>query len=182
MNKILTNTAAQSKLEVEPSPSKKISVIYFIESPLKMMKNAFYFILKALFILKILWLFCLVEKNGLIRKIRLVSNPWRHNQVNKQLQYTHCPISHEVKATRHKTWSINVTRKIFFFKIMQKMRQEASSRRFFIFKICLIWGKSKWSASSFQYILIALNLGYNKNKLYETLDYWSRDMLNFNFP
>ena len=32
---------------------KKNCVIYFIESPLKMMKNAFYFILKALFVLKI---------------------------------------------------------------------------------------------------------------------------------
>ena len=32
---------------------KKNCVIYLIESPLKMMKNAFYFILKALFVLKI---------------------------------------------------------------------------------------------------------------------------------
>ena len=39
------------------SPSKKIYVICVIESPLKMMKNAFYFILKAFFILKIL-IFC----------------------------------------------------------------------------------------------------------------------------
>ena len=30
-------------------------------------------------------------------------------------------------------------------------------------------------------ILIALNLPYNKNKLYKTLDYSSRDILNFNF-
>ena len=29
---------------------------------------------------------------------------------------------------------------------------------------------------------MALNLGYDKNKLYKTLDYRSRDMLNFNFP
>ena len=35
------------------SPSKKICLINLIESPLKMMKNAFHFILKALFILKI---------------------------------------------------------------------------------------------------------------------------------
>ena len=28
---------------------------------------------------------------------------------------------------------------------------------------------------------MALNLAYNKNKLYKTLDYWSRDILNFNF-
>ena len=35
------------------SPSKKNCVIYLIESPLKMMKNGFYFVLKALFVLKI---------------------------------------------------------------------------------------------------------------------------------
>ena len=35
------------------SPSKKNCVFCFIESPLKVMKNAFYFILKALFVLEI---------------------------------------------------------------------------------------------------------------------------------
>ena len=40
-------------LKVALSPSKKKCVISFIESPLKLMKNAFYFILKALFVLKI---------------------------------------------------------------------------------------------------------------------------------
>ena len=30
-------------------------------------------------------------------------------------------------------------------------------------------------------VSIVLNLAYNKNKLYKTWDYWSRDMLNFNF-
>ena len=29
--------------------------------------------------------------------------------------------------------------------------------------------------------IIVLKLPYNKNKLYKNLDYWSRDMLNFNF-
>ena len=29
---------------------------------------------------------------------------------------------------------------------------------------------------------IALNSKYKKNKLYKTLGYWSRHMLNFNFP
>ena len=41
------------KFKVKLPPSKKIYVIFLIESPLKMMKNAFYFNLKALFILKI---------------------------------------------------------------------------------------------------------------------------------
>ena len=40
-------------LKVGLSHSKKICVVWLIESPLKMMKNAFYFILKVFFILKI---------------------------------------------------------------------------------------------------------------------------------
>ena len=40
-------------IEVGRSPSRKNCVICFIESPLKMMENGFYFILKALFVLKI---------------------------------------------------------------------------------------------------------------------------------
>ena len=40
-------------LKVGLSPSKKTCVTCFIESPLKMMKNAFYFIVKALFVPKI---------------------------------------------------------------------------------------------------------------------------------
>ena len=47
------------------------------ESPLEMMKNAVYFTLKALFVLKIFKIFVLTfwscGKNGLIRKIRLIS-------------------------------------------------------------------------------------------------------------
>ena len=40
-------------LKVGLSPLKKTCVIYLIESFLKMMKNAIYFILKALFVLKL---------------------------------------------------------------------------------------------------------------------------------
>ena len=47
------------------------------ESPLKIMKNAFYFTLKSLFVLKIfnffLLTFLVTQKNGLIRKTKLVS-------------------------------------------------------------------------------------------------------------
>ena len=46
-------------------------------NPFKMMENDFYFILKALFVLKIFkflpWLFWSCRKNSLIRKIRLTS-------------------------------------------------------------------------------------------------------------
>ena len=54
--------------------------IYFNESPLKILENVFYFILKAVFVLTILkflcWLFGHVEKTAL----------WRRNPVNKQLR------------------------------------------------------------------------------------------------
>ena len=58
------------------SPSKKMDVSCSIENPLIMMKNAFYFILKSLFVLKI---FKFLSRlfghvgNSLIRKIRLTS-------------------------------------------------------------------------------------------------------------
>ena len=55
-------------LKVGLSPSKKICVIYLIESPLKLMKSAFYFIFQALLALKIFkffsWLFGHVEKTA----------------------------------------------------------------------------------------------------------------------
>ena len=41
------------EFNIEPSPSKKTCVIFLTESPLKVMKIAFYFILKALIVLKI---------------------------------------------------------------------------------------------------------------------------------
>ena len=40
-------------------------------------------------------------------------------------------------------------------------------------------GKSKWSAAWSHYISIVLKLAYNRNKLFKSLYYWSRDMLNF---
>ena len=40
---------------------------------LTLMKNAFYFILKALFLLKVFSFFLSYRKNALIRKIKLIS-------------------------------------------------------------------------------------------------------------
>ena len=52
--------------------SIKTYFICFKESPLKMMKNAFYFILKSIFILKILkflsWLFGNVDKTAWLER------------------------------------------------------------------------------------------------------------------
>ena len=113
--------------------------ICFIESPFKMMKNAFYFILNALFVLKIFkflsWLFGHVNKNGLMRKIRLISKSTRHN-VSKQLQYTYCPIISGSKSNQ----AIKIghlidynKRNIFLQKICGKSDSDTSSRPLFTF-------------------------------------------------
>ena len=41
--------------------------------------------------------------------------------------------------------------------------------------------KSKWSAAWFHYILIALKLAYSRSRVFKTLHYWSRDMLDIDF-
>ena len=55
-------------IKVGLSPSKKKRIICFNDSPSEMMKNAFYFISKALFVLKIFkfssWLFGHVQKTA----------------------------------------------------------------------------------------------------------------------
>ena len=78
------------------------------ESPLKKMKNSFYFTLKALLVLKIYkflsWLLCLWRKTAWLERSGYFQNLWRHNLVNKQLQYTYLPISQEVKTIRQ--WNL----------------------------------------------------------------------------
>ena len=82
--------------------SKKKFVFCFIESPFEMMKNAFYFILKALFVLKI---FQFLPR--LCGHVTFLDQKWKvnfkiHNVTNwltNNCKYTHCPISHEVKTT-----------------------------------------------------------------------------------
>ena len=74
-----------------------------VECSLKMMKNAFYFTPKALFILKIfeflLWVLCHVTKQfDLKDKVNLKFSDvtaWLENNCN-----THCPVSRQVKAIR----------------------------------------------------------------------------------
>ena len=72
-------------------------------------------------------------------------------------------------------------RNIFLQKWCKKWGRETSSRPLFGFWKSLMWGKSKCSGAKFQYISSGIHLPYDKSKLYKTLDYWSRDMLNFSF-
>ena len=69
----------------------------------------------------------------------------------------------------------------FIQKSYTKGGRQTSSRPLFVFYKGFISCKNKRSTIQFQYISIALNLAHNKNKLYKTFDYCSRNMLNFEF-
>ena len=75
-----------------------------------MMKNVFYFNLKAVFVFKIVnflsWIFGNVEKKTWLERSGSFQNSWRHNLVNKHLQYAYCLMSREVNTTR---WCIFVS-------------------------------------------------------------------------
>ena len=72
-------------------------------------------------------------------------------------------------------------RNIFLQNLCRKWGRETSSWPLFIFKKCVTWLKNKWALAYFQCISIALNLAYDK-KMCKTVDHWSRDIFNFNFP
>ena len=65
--------------------------------------------------------------------------------------------------------------------MMQENKFQTAFCFFFYYLKSFIVGKSKWSAAWFHQISIALELTYNRNKLFKTLHYWSRNMLNFDF-
>ena len=83
----------------------KVSDNFYVLKSFKNYENAFCFTLKALFVPKIFkflsWRFGHVEKTAWLDQDLCC-----HNLVNKQLQYTYCPISQEVKATTQ--WNLLV--------------------------------------------------------------------------
>ena len=106
--------------------------ICFNENLLKIMKNAFYFILKALFILnkfKLLsWHFGHIEKTTWLERGKF-QNRWSDNMVNKQLHHTYCAILHKLKANIFQ-------RNIFIQKSCREWDRETNSRLFFKNALC----------------------------------------------
>ena len=84
------------------------------------------------------------------------------------MQYTYWPISHEGKATRQLNLSVNrISQNKYFLQHHAENEAGRLSR-----ELVLFFNKalSEVKAAGFQYIWIAFNLAYNKNKLYKTLD------------
>ena len=113
------------------------------------MKNAFYFTLKVSPVLKIflfsIFGFLVMSKNGLIRKIRLISEFMTLQLVNKQLQYTYWPISQSKDKQEMKLDQLikHNARNIFFEKSYTKCDRDTIPR--------LFSKKSKLSISVDQY-------------------------------
>ena len=66
---------------------------------------------------------------------------------------------------------IECNQKNIFFKNQAKIETERLVPDTFYFYKSVILGIRTLSGAQFQYISTALNLAYNKNKLYKTLDY-----------
>ena len=125
------------------------------ESRLNMMKNIFYFMLKALFIVKILnilsWLFGQVGKR-LDKKAKVL---WPYGQTNRSLQYACCALFQEVgnQAVKFAQLIECNVRNIFLQKSYRRWGREASFRLIFVFRKVYIRSKtqdqSKWSAPLF---------------------------------
>ena len=103
-------------LKVVFSPSKKIALFISMEVLEKWWKILFVFHSQdiKIFVLD----FGLVGKTILLERYGLFQILWHRNLLNKQLQYTYCPISHDVKAIR--IWNLvsysNKAREMFPFK------------------------------------------------------------------
>ena len=134
-------------IKVGLSPSEKTCLICFNESPLKIMENTFYFILKALFVFKIFkflpWRFGHVEKS-FIRKIRLISTFIASQPGQQTITIRILPNISRSKGNQTMIFGqIN----IFLQKSCRRWARESSSRPPFAFQKGFIWGKSKWSAA-----------------------------------
>ena len=86
-------------IKVGLSLSKKKLIYFFQWKPVKNDAKCFLLHLKSSFRSQDVYIFVLIF--WLCRKSQsYFQNLWRHNMANKQLQYTYCPISDEVKTTR----------------------------------------------------------------------------------
>ena len=112
--------------------------------------------------------FLVMQQNGLIRKIRLVSNFKRHSLVNEQLQYTYCPISSEAKAI-NQTMKFghlieSSMRNIFLEKSFTQFSEKTSPKPFFE-KLNLSISQNQQSKSFMQFVFIVCQVEGCRNIL-----------------
>ena len=123
------------------------------------------------------------RKNGLIRKISLTSK-FMTSQPGLQTIAIHIlPNISQSEGNQAMKFGqlIEYNRIIFLQKLSRIWGEETSSRPLFIKKKKhnMRWKQVVCSVVSIYFD--TPQLAVSKNKLYKTLDYWSRDILNFNF-
>ena len=142
-----------STLTVSITPSKKICFISINKNPLKMMKNAFYFVLKAPFVFKVFfsryfkflsWLFGYVEKTAQSQrqgyfKIYDVTT-WLTNNYDAIL--SNISRSKGNFTTKFGQLRELNNKNIFLHKSCQKCGRKTSFRPLFVFQKIFVWGKS----------------------------------------
>ena len=144
-----------ANFKVGLSPSKNILFYFFNESSLKMMKNAFYFILKALFVLKIFkflsWHLGHVEKTAyIIKKIKLISKFLTSEPGQQTITMYILPNISRSKGKHTLKFGQLIeynNKNVFLQKLCRKWGRETSSTPLFGFWKSFIWDKSKWSAA-----------------------------------
>ena len=149
------------------------------------MKNAFHFILKAPFALKIFKflsrLFGYVGKTAWLERL---TSKFVTSQPGLQTIAIHIlpNISQNKGKQAMKFGRLIEYSKIYIFlqKLCRKWGSETSSRPLIFFKKLNIRWKQVVCSLVWIY-LESRNLPYNNSKLYKNFDYWSRDMPNFNF-
>ena len=143
-----------------------------------MIKNAFYFILKSLFVhnIQIFFLtFWSCSKNSFIKKISLFSKFMTSQPGNQTISILILPnISRSKSNHTIKIGQVieHNDRKIFLQKSFRKWGKETSSRLLFVFQKNVIWVKA--TVLKFSFNILQYYLAYNKNKLHKTLGYWSK--------
>ena len=133
-NRLQVSLLKLTEFQVRLSSSKKICVICLIESALKMMKNAFYSILKDIEVFVTTFWSC--RKNGLIRKMRLTSK-FIMSQPGLETIAIHI-LSNISQSKGSQTMKFGQLieynkRNIFLQKLCRKWGRETSSRPLFIF-------------------------------------------------
>ena len=123
------------------------------------------------------------RKNGLIRKISLTSK-FMTSQPGLQTIAIHIlPNISQSEGNQAMKFGqlIEYNRIIFLQKLSRIWGKETSSRPLFILKKKhnMRWKQVVCSVVSIYFD--TPQLAVSKNKLYKTLDYWSTDILNFNF-
>ena len=100
---VLNWDSSVSSLKLDSHLPKKL-VLLLQRKPFKKDEKCFLFHIKSFFRSQDIQIFVLTfwsfRKNGLIRKIRLISRLWRHSLVYKKLQHKYYPISQEVRGNQ----------------------------------------------------------------------------------